>query len=295
MIRSMTAFATRGQTQDGQRWTWDIRSVNARGLDLRLRLPDGIDGLEAAVRDAITKRFARGNIAVNLKLATDDAKLTLDVDQEFLAVVLDAVAKIEDQAGAAGLALSTPTAADILGIKGVLAAPERDDRTALRAALLTDFADLLNDFAEMRAAEGEALSVVLARELDTLEALVTQAGQDAVARRDDQSANLKAALERVLTVGPSVDGARVEQELALLAVKSDVTEELDRLTAHIAAARTLLTQTDPIGRKFDFLTQEFNREANTLCSKAQSSRLTATGLAIKAVVEKIREQVQNVE
>ena len=295
MIQSMTAFASRAHAEEGQRWNWEIRSVNARGLDIRLRLPDGIDGFEVAVREAITKRFARGNITLNLKLGIEDPKLSLDVDQEFLGVVLKALKTIEQSAGDEGLALSTPTAADILSIKGVLAGPERDTRDHLRAALLADLAVLLDDFSAMRRTEGAALAKVITRELDQLERLIADAKTIADDRRDDQRASIRAAMERVMANTSNIDADRVEQELALIAVKADVTEELDRLGVHIAAARALLTEGKPIGRKFDFLSQEFNREANTLCSKAQSSRLTATGLEIKAVIEKIREQVQNVE
>jgi len=192
--------------------------------------------------------------------------------------------------------LAQGTAADVLAVRGVLDTSAVEIDTApLRAAILADLPPLLADFAAMRAAEGAALQAVIVGQLDEVARLTAAAAIEAAARREASSMALREAMARVLANADGVDEARLAQELALIAVKNDVTEELDRLTAHIAAARALLTDAGPVGRKFDFLMQEFMREANTLCSKAQALALTRIGLDLKTVIDQMREQVQNVE
>jgi uncharacterized protein (TIGR00255 family) len=183
-----------------------------------------------------------------------------------------------------------------VAMRGVLDTASADhDTTALRDAILADFEAPLADFLAMRAAEGAALATILCDQLDQIAALTEQAARAAEARRADMAGVLRAQLARVMDNADGADPSRIAQELALIAVKSDVTEEIDRLRAHVAAARALLAETAPIGRKLDFLSQEFNREANTLCSKAQNTALTAIGLDLKSVIDQMREQVQNVE
>ena len=297
---SMTAFATaRGQGQgtlSGLSWVWELRSVNGKGLDLRLRLPDTVEGLEAAVRAELTRRIGRGNVSANLKLTRATGAEALRVSPAGLAAALAAVAQVQAVAAGNGLDLAPLRASDLMSIRGVLetAAPEDTDTAALLAALLADLGAALNDFDAMRRAEGQALAGVLAAQLDRIATLVVEARTLAEARRPKVAESLRAALARVAEA-TDADPARVAQELALLAVKSDVTEELDRLTAHIAAARALLAHGGAMGRKFDFLTQEFNREANTLCSKSADVALTALGLELKHLVDQMREQVQNLE
>jgi uncharacterized protein (TIGR00255 family) len=196
----------------------------------------------------------------------------------------------------AGVTLAQATAADVLAVRGVLDMSSADEDTApVRAAILADLPALLADFNAMRAAEGAALNGVIAAQLDRIETLTRAAKAEAEARRDATAAALRDALAKVIANTDGMDEARLTQELALIAVKNDVTEELDRLTAHVAAARDLLAEPGPIGRKFDFLMQEFMREANTLCSKAQALALTRIGLDLKTVIDQMREQVQNVE
>lgn len=296
MRQSMTGFAGAAGGLDGLRWTWDIRGVNGKGLDLRFRVPDWIEGLEAGLRAAATKAVVRGNITVSLRVqgAGDDSALELSDDH--LATVLDAMARIEAQAMALGLSLAPSTAAQIVGLRGILDGPAAEtDTKALCAMLLQEFTGVLDDFIAMRGAEGAALQTIMTSQLDEIAALVSQAADQSAARRDEQAEKLRLALARVLGNTDGVDPQRVAQELAIIAVKADVTEELDRLRAHVQAARDLLAQTGPVGRKLDFLMQEFNREANTLCSKAQSVALTQVGLALKTVIDQMREQVQNVE
>ena len=195
-----------------------------------------------------------------------------------------------------GVTLAQPTPADVLAQRGVvLQGRNEDDSSALAPILIADFNALLDDFTSMRASEGAALEAVARDQLSQIDVLTKQAAIAAAARKDQTKANLKSALLRVVDAAPDMDEGRIAQELALIAVKTDVTEELDRLRAHITAAHALLDDPKPVGRKLDFLSQEFNREANTLCSKAQSTELTAIGLDLKAVIDQLREQIQNVE
>ena len=296
MLRSMTAFASAKGSHEAHSWAWELRSVNGKGLDLRLRAPDWIEGLEAALRTRLSKTLARGNVTLNLRVQAEDQTGRLALNTAQLNDVLIAMAEVEAQAMDRGLSLAPATAADILGLRGVLeAGAGAQDSTALRAALLADFEPLLAAFVEMRESEGRALHDVLAAQLDQIEELTDAAANAAEVRRPEMQSATRAALARVMDNSNGADEARVAQELAMIAVKADVTEELDRLYAHVQAARDLLAQGSPIGRKLDFLSQEFNREANTLCSKAQNAGLTAVGLDLKAVIDQMREQVQNVE
>ncbi len=293
---SMTGFASRRGTAAGFDWTWEIRSVNGKGFDLRLRLPDGIDGLEPAVRAAVAQVAERGNIMLALRLARGAGGEVLKVNPAGLDAALSALAAVRARAEAAGLPLAETSAAAVLALRGVTeAGGEAGDTAPLLSALLADLDPLLAGFAAMRKDEGRALAAVIARQTDRIAALAVEAGSAAEARRPEMARALAEALGRVMAGAPEADPARVTQELALLAVKADVTEELDRLGAHVAAARKLLAAGGAVGRKFDFLMQEFMREANTLCSKSGNAELTRIGLDLKHVIDQMREQVQNVE
>jgi uncharacterized protein (TIGR00255 family) len=271
--------------------------VNGKGLDLRLRLPDWIEGLEPAVRAELSRALSRGNVALTLKVARDaGAAGALRVNPGALADALSALREVEAAAMAAGVTLRQASQAEVLGFRGVAEGPAEDEDTGpLRAALMADLPALIADFAASRAAEGAALAGIVAAQADRIAALLGEGRAEAEARRPAAAEALRAALARVMEGAAEADPARIAQELALLAVKSDVTEELDRLTAHVAAARALLADTGPVGRKFEFLNQEFLREANTLCSKAQSAGLTRVGLDLKVVIDQMREQVANIE
>ncbi len=245
---------------------------------------------------ALTAALARGNVTVNLRLTRADMDGDLGVDAAQLDAVLQALDRVQERAFEMGVTLGQPTAADVLSQRGVLVAGKaEEDETALAKILVADIAPLVDSFVQMRATEGAALATVIAAQLDRISALAEAAANAAVARAPQVQASLSAAMRRVLEDVAEIDDARLAQELALLAVKADVTEEIDRLRAHVAAARDLLAEDKPIGRKLDFLSQEFNREANTLCAKAQSVPLTAIGLDLKAVIDQMREQIQNVE
>ena len=299
MTVSMTGFAAAKGQGAGHSWAWDIRSVNGKGLDLRLRVPDWIDGLELALRGELSRSLQRGNVSLSLKIARDglaEGAEGLRVNTPALAAVLAALKQVEDAAMDAGVTLGQPTGADVLAVRGVLDTASADfDVTPLRAAILADLPGVLKNFHAMRAAEGAALHGVIAAQLDRIASLTQDAALEAAARRDAAATTLRDALAKVLANAEGVDETRLAQELALIAVKNDVAEELDRLTAHIDAARSLLAEAGQVGRKFDFLMQEFMREANTLCSKSQSLALTRIGLDLKTVIDQMREQVQNVE
>ena len=295
MTRSMTAFATQQGTAESAQWTWEIRSVNGRGLDIKVRLPDGFGALESVVRGKIGQVATRGNIAVGLRLTRTQQDGGLEIDPARLDQILSALDQVQDRAFEMGVTLGQPTAADVLAQRGVLVARQGDDADDLTGPITDDLDRALAALVEMRETEGQALAAILTDQIDQIAKLTEDAAQAARQRTDAVAGQMEAALARVTDTNATVDPDRVAQELALIAVKSDITEEIDRLGAHVSAARGLLADGGAVGRKLDFLTQEFNREANTLCSKAGAADLTQIGLALKAVIDQMREQVQNVE
>ncbi|NVO55258.1 YicC family protein [Rhodobacteraceae bacterium B1Z28] len=296
MIRSMTGFASGKGAHGPHRWTWELRSVNGKGLDMRLRVPEWLTGLETALRGTLTKSLSRGNVTLSMRLSRDETTPELVLNQAGMAAALDALVQTQEMAAERGVVLSPSRATDLLAMKGMMdAGNDADDPAPLVAQLSTEFTALLEAFIDMRRSEGEALADVLTAQLDQVAALTVKAAELAELRKGKMADALRENLARVLDNAQGVDAERLAQELALIAVKSDITEEIDRLKAHVTAARDLLGQDGAVGRKLDFLMQEFNREANTLCSKAQSADLTSVGLELKAVIDQMREQVQNVE
>ncbi len=296
MIRSMTGFASGKGAFGPHSWAWELRSVNGKGLDMRLRVPEWLTGLEAALRGTLSKSLSRGNVTLSLRLSREETAPALDLNEPAMAAALDALVRTQDMAAARGVTLAPSRATDLLAMKGMMdAGTDADDPAPLVAHLTTEFDGLLSAFIDMRQSEGAALAGVLEAQLDQVAGLTAQAADLAEQRKDNMAEALRVNLARVLDNAQGADPDRVAQELALIAVKADITEEIDRLIAHVAAARELLTQDGAVGRKLDFLMQEFNRETNTLCSKAQSPDLTSIGLELKAVIDQMREQVQNVE
>ena len=296
-LSSMTGFAATQGAAHGWSWTVDIRSVNGRGLDLRFRVPDWIEGLEPELRKALQARLHRGTVNVSVRVQRDESAAGLALNSEALDHALSFLAEIETAARARGISVRKISASDIASIRGVLDQSDTTtpDIAALRAALLDTAGGCVEAFLADRGREGAAISNVIGNQIDRIEALIADA-QAAVGDREAATRQaMQRAVARLLEVAEVPDEARLIQELALIAVKNDVTEEIDRLCAHVAAARDLLSQDGAVGRKFDFLMQEFNREANTLCSKSQSAALTAVGLDLKALIDQMREQVQNIE
>lgn len=296
MIRSMTGFASGKGTYGPHSWSWELRSVNGKGLDMRLRVPDWLTGLEVSLRASLSKSLSRGNVTLSMRVNREDSTLELALNEAAMAAALTALEQTEALAAARGITLAPARASDLLALKGMMdAESEADDPTPLVAHLTSEFKDLLAAFIDMRKTEGEALAAVLNTQLDQVAELTAHAATIAEQRKGKMAEALRENLARVLENSQGADPDRVAQELAMIAVKADITEEIDRLTAHVGAARELLAQDGAVGRKLDFLMQEFNREANTLCSKAQSSDLTSVGLELKALIDQMREQVQNVE
>ena len=291
---SMTGFTRASGAVEGYGWTWEIKTVNGKGLDLRLRLPNGFDDLDRPVRNLLSQRLARGSCFVSLSMQTEAVGQTLQVNQDVLDAVLSAMKLVEGK-----LDVKKPTLDGILGIKGVLEPVEKEDseeaRAALFEAILESCKAAVADLDASRRKEGAMLDEIVRQRIDEIEALTKQAEACPARTAEAIRAKLHAQIDRILESDKGFDEDRLYQEAVLLAGKADIREELDRLYAHCAAARALLEEGKPVGRKLDFLAQEFNREANTLCSKSNDTSLTAIGLDLKATIEQLREQIQNVE
>jgi uncharacterized protein (TIGR00255 family) len=297
-LRSMTGFADRAGGFGEVAWIWDARSVNGRGLDVRVRLPEGCEGLEAPLRAAVGKAFARGSVSIGLRLIGGAEAGGLRLNEAALATAVAAAGAAAAVAAERGIALAPVSAGELLALRGVLEAEAA--ATGLPAEVLellaADIAPLLAALGAARAAEGAGLAAVIAGQVERIAELTAAARATAEARAARTGALLRTRVEALMAAsGAVVDAGRLAQELAQIAVRVDLTEEIDRLEAHIASAREMIAGEEPVGRRLDFLSQEFNREANTLCSKAQASDLTAIGLEMKAVIDQMREQVQNVE
>jgi len=289
-LASMTGFAHADGDANGLAWTWELRSVNGRGLDLRFRLPPGWDALEPALRETAGKALKRGNVTASLSVKREsEPRLVADPAalEQALTLAMDLHKRI---AGS-----PVPRAEALLGLPGVLRPAQADDTAVDTGAVAAGFARALAALLTARRAEGARLATTLISLLDEIVTLHRQAATEAADQPAAQRARVIENLTALLRDAPSLPEERIAQEVALLAARSDVREELDRLASHIEAAHALLHEATNIGRRFDFLVQEFNREANTLCSKSASVALTATGLKLKATIEQLREQVQNIE
>jgi len=295
-LASMTGFARASGRDATLSWTWEAKSVNGRGLDVRCRLPAGMEALDVAVRRAVGARFRRGSFTIALQVERAAETARLRVDRAALDALLALAAELRDKvADAAPLSIG-----ELLRVRGVVdlvedEALDPEAQAAREARIAETLEAALEALAASRREEGARLAEMLAGHLDEIEALA-QAARAAAA---DQPALLRRRLDDALAqfreASPPVSEERVAQEVALLLVKGDVREEIDRLAAHVEAARALLAEGGAVGRKLDFLCQEFNREANTLCSKAGDVALTRIGLELKAAIDRFREQAQNVE
>jgi uncharacterized protein (TIGR00255 family) len=292
-LKSMTAFARSEGSFGPLAWYWELRSVNGRGLDLRLRLPSGHEALEVDVRKAAQRRLARGSVQISLQVSRSAETQEVRVNEQALAR-LSALAKALHSDGVAA-----PRADGLLALRGVLenVEPEEGDeqREARFAAMRDGFEEALSALIAMREEEGARIHEVVAAQIDDIERLARQAEADPSRSPEAIRDKLTQQVAKLIETSAALDQDRLHQEAVLLATKADVREELDRLYAHVAAARDLLAGGEPAGRRLDFLTQEFNREVNTLCSKSNAVDLTGIGLDLKAVVDQMREQVQNVE
>ena len=291
----MTGFARRDDAPGGYRWTWEVKSVNSRNLDLRFRLPPGSDDLESRARALALDRFARGNVSVHLSLQRPDQVQRVQVNREVLDQMLAVAAEIKDAADARPVSVE-----GLLGLPGVLEPMAEEEETeetreARNTALLDSLTAAFDALVAARAEEGARLAAIMEERLAEIEIHCNSA--EGVASNQPVAAQqrLRGQIDELLGSEKPMSEERLAQEIALIVARGDVREELDRLTAHVASARELIGEGGAIGRRLDFLCQEFNREANTLCSKSSDLELTRIGLDLKAAVERLREQVQNVE
>lgn len=291
-VTSMTGFArVEGETA-GISWAWELKSVNGKSLDLRLRLPPGYDALEAALRAALGGRMRRGSISANLTV-NRTAPPTIRINREMLDRVLALIGELTGEVEAA-----PPRLDGLIGLRGIIETVDDEPDDVIetrRGALIAAWGTALDRLAVARGEEGARLGAVLTTQLAELAELVAAASGLAAAQPAALRARLQQSLAAVVELAPTMPPERVAQELALLVSRGDIREELDRLRAHIAQAGDLLAKGEGVGRQLDFLCQELNREANTLCSKSSDVVLTRVGLALKAAIDQFREQAQNVE
>ena len=292
-LSSMTGFARSAGASPPFRWSWEIKSVNSKGLDLRLRLPPGFDAIEAECRARLSKCLARGAVYATLTAQRDAGALDIRVNEQALASLLAAIERLDLPSGV------RPASVDgLLAVRGVVETVDNVDDEAAGAAaqqaMLAGLDAALDEIVRMRAAEGAALAEVLAARIDRIAALARAADENPGRRPEAVRARLEQSIA-ALAGQVSLDPNRLHQEALLMAGKADVREELDRLAAHVAAARDLMRKPGAVGRRLDFLAQELAREANTLCAKSNDAALTNLGMELRVEIEQFREQVQNIE
>lgn len=293
-LRSMTGFSRASGAHGVSTWAWEVRSVNGRGLDLRLRLPPGTEALEPKVREAAGKRLSRGSVSITLSVARQAADLVIKLNERALAQVVEAAERMRAVLGSEPVRVDT-----LINVRGVLefVEPEdsEDEASRRHAAMIASLEAAIDGLSSARAEEGDRLEVVLTEQTDAIERLTAAIAGSPARRPEAIQQRLKDQIARILDTGVGLDPARLHQEAVLIATRADVEEEVKRLASHVAQARSLLAAKEPVGRKLDFLAQELYREANTLCSKSNDADLTRQGLELKAVIDQLREQVQNIE
>ncbi|WP_350333819.1 YicC/YloC family endoribonuclease [Coralliovum pocilloporae] len=294
-LASMTGFATAEGESGSAQWAWELKTVNGKGLDIRLRLPSGFEALEAAAKKDIASVLRRGTGYATLSVHRVDESDQPTINE---AVLIDLAHQAKALAEKCGLA--APTIEGLLAIRGTIDVREKrdqspDDMDSLQRDILSGLSGALAELKEMRQREGAETASVLLDRLSEIEDLVARAEASPARTPDAIRKKLSEQVEKLLESASALDSERLHQEAVILATKADIREELDRLTAHIQAARDLLASGEAVGRRLDFLAQEFNREANTLCSKSNDSGLTAIGLDLKATIDQLREQIQNIE
>ncbi len=293
-LSSMTGFARSHGASEPYTFEWELKSVNAKGFDLRMRLPPGWDELEAFAKRRAGEVLSRGTVYANLNVKRTGAASTIRINEEVLASIVKVAGVLAGKIDAVA-----PSIDGLLGIKGVieLVEPEssEDEDKAAKAAAGAAFDQALLDLVEMRQREGVTLGQILSQRMDELERLAQKAEAAPGRRPEAIKARLAEQIAALLETSDRFDPDRLNQEALLIAAKADIREELDRIASHVSQAREMIGKGGPIGRRLDFLAQEFNREVNTCCSKSNDLELTNTGLAMKNVVEQFREQVQNLE
>jgi uncharacterized protein (TIGR00255 family) len=292
-LSSMTGFGRTQSQFENYSWVWEIRSVNGKALDVRMRIPPGLDAFDQYIKTTLKKSISRGSLNVSLQLQKDSDEIDVKVNE----VALDKLISVAKEA-ALKHNMPMPSIDNLLSIRDVVEITTKDDDDeklkARNEELKTSFLDAITELKQSRDDEGSATFTMLSDVLDQVEKLLKE-GEEIAAQQPDALKNKFLDKVNALLENNNFDNERITQEVVILATKADVKEETDRLHAHIASARTLLNEKDPVGRKLDFLCQEFNREANTLCSKSTDIALTNIGLSLKTAIDQFREQVQNVE
>lgn len=291
-ISSMTGFARASGERQGLFWQWEIKSVNGKALDVRMRVPAGFEALETPVRAALASAFRRGNLQVALSISGQVARESVRLNPDILDRLVEVGEALRDRIG------GEPLRADVLlSIKGVVevSTEAEGEAEARNAAMLESFQEALRSLASARREEGDRLNTVVSAQVLRIAELAEAARHNPSRTPEAVRARLAEQVSRLMETGAALDPDRLHQEAVIAATRADIQEELDRLFSHVEAAQVLLASNDAIGRKFDFLAQEFNREANTLCSKASDRSMTAIGLDLKTVIDQLREQVQNIE
>ncbi|MGE0501318.1 MAG: YicC/YloC family endoribonuclease [Rhizobiaceae bacterium] len=293
-LQSMTGFARAAGEHEGAAFAWELKSVNGKSLEARLRLPPGLERVESSARQAVQKRFQRGNIQASLTLSRAGLQPTPVVNENFLKDLAGLAKRLEEQ-----FSIAPATADGLLALRGVLDVPElvesEDARAAVDAAVLAALERALEDLVKARVSEGTALGQVLLGQIARIEALTLQAEADPSRAPGVIRQRIADQVKLLTDSTAGLDEQRLHAEAVLLATRADIREEIDRLKTHVASARSLIAGGGAVGRKLDFLSQEFNRESNTLCSKSNAAAVTAIGLELKAVVDQFREQAQNLE
>jgi uncharacterized protein (TIGR00255 family) len=293
-LKSMTGFARADGMHGETSWHWEARSVNGRNLDLRLRLPSGFEAIEIRARALAQEKLARGNCTISLWVKRESGQLEIRLNEAVLRQAQAVAERARDVTGLKRARLDT-----LLGMRGVVEAVEGEEseeaQAALNHALIASLAAALDALVRARVSEGERLQTVIEKQLGTIGSLVDRTAGASARQPEAIAARLCEQIARFTESGSTLDPDRLHQEALLLATKADIQEELDRLRAHVAAANELIDSDQPVGRKFEFLAQEFNREANTICSKAADIEISRTGLELKTVIDQLREQVQNIE
>ena len=293
-LKSMTGFGRSAGVHGETSWHWEVRSVNGRGLELRFRMPPGLEGLEIKARSLCQEKLARGNCTLNLTPRRETGELAIRLNETVLSQAL-AVA----ERARAVTRLAAPGLDTLLAMRGVVEVVDNEEseeaQSRLEEALLKGLTAALDQLIAARTAEGARLTSVITNQLSQISSLVERAASASARQPEAIMHRLTEQVARLTETGAGLDPERLHQEALLLAAKADIQEELDRLSAHVAAANDLLAQDQPVGRRLEFLTQEFNREANTLCSKASDIEISRAGLELKTVIDQLREQVQNIE
>ena len=293
-LASMTGFARAAGNSGDYSWVWELKSVNGKALDVRLRVPQGYDHLEIQSRNAIQQSFKRGNIQASLAIANgkqhEKLSINAEVLEQYLAIAKDLHSKLGGE---------PPRVDNLLAMRGVLEVVptpvDENEQTERDSGILNSLTEAVNALNAARLDEGSRLHETLDSQVKRIEELTKAAANNPARSVEAIKARLKEQISKLIEASNSFDSERLHQEAVMIATRADIQEEIDRLMAHVAAAKELLISKEPVGRKLDFLAQEFNREANTLCSKAGDKTMSAIGLELKTVIDQLREQVQNIE